>query len=59
MEQLDMEFRDSRAKTKTWDHGRNTKAYQDDRDRGKYRPYEPKNYDRQRAYDRPGGYDRP
>ncbi|KAF5180655.1 hypothetical protein FRX31_029758, partial [Thalictrum thalictroides] len=59
MEQLEKEFRDSRAKTKTWDHGKITRAYQDDRDRGRYRPYEPKDYDRQRNYDRPRGYDRP
>ncbi|KAF5188811.1 hypothetical protein FRX31_021602 [Thalictrum thalictroides] len=59
MEQLEKEFRDSRAKTKTWDHGNNTRTYQDDRDRGRYRPYESKDYDRQRDYNRPRGYDRP
>ncbi|KAF5195495.1 hypothetical protein FRX31_014918 [Thalictrum thalictroides] len=59
MEQLENEFRDSRAKTKTWDHGKNTKAYQDDKNRVRYRPYEPKDFDHQRGYDRRRGYDRP
>ncbi|KAF5182344.1 hypothetical protein FRX31_028069 [Thalictrum thalictroides] len=58
IEELEKEFRDSRAKTKTWDPGKNTRAYQDERDRGRYRPYEPKDYNRQRDYDRPRDNDR-
>ncbi|KAF5193928.1 hypothetical protein FRX31_016484 [Thalictrum thalictroides] len=60
MGQLEMEFRDSRVKTKPWDHGKNSRASYDGKDRGRFRPYEQKGsfYHQQNPRPYHGGNDR-